>query len=471
MGAEFESRAPADGAPVWSGAEATHRQVFDAVAAARHAFTEWSMVGADDRIGIARSFASIVQSRSDDLAALISLEVGKPLWEARTEVAAVTAKVDHSVNAYGVRTGIVERDAGPARSVTRHRPHGVFAVFGPFNFPAHLPNGHIVPALIAGNTVVFKPSELTPGVGEALIRMWVEAGTPDGVVNLVQGGPTVGEALVDAPIDGLLFTGSARVGRLLHKQLAGRPEVLLALEMGGNNALIVLEGADVPAAVAITVQSAFITAGQRCTCARRLLVPAGDYGNVFVSALVDAASRLRVGQPSATEAPFMGPLISEAAARRILESQRSLIELGATPLLTMGPVPGETAAFVTPGILDATGVDVPDEEHFGPLLLIHRYDTLDEAIGEANRTAYGLAAGIVGGDSATYAYVRERLKAGVINWNRPTTGASSGAPFGGVGASGNHRPSAFYAADYAAHPVASLESEALEEPVSLPGQQ
>lgn len=167
----------------------------------------------------------------------------------------------------------------------------------------------------------------------------------------------------------------------------------------------------------------------------------------------------------------MGPLISEAAARRILESQRSLIELGATPLLTMGPVPGETAAFVTPGILDATGVDVPDEEHFGPLLLIHRYDTLDEAIGEANRTAYGLAAGIVGGDSTTYAYVRERLKAGVINWNRPTTGASSGAPFGGVGASGNHRPSAFYAADYAAHPVASLESEALEEPVSLPGQQ
>ncbi len=188
---------------------------------------------------MAQAFAATVRDRAEAFATLIARETGKPLWETRTEVASVAAKVDISVAAQAERAGERHGEVAGVRQAVRHKPHGVLAVLGPYNFPAHLPNGHIVPALLAGNAVVFKPSELTPAVADFMAGCWATAGLPAGVLNVVHGGRAQGEALAAADIDGLLFTGSAHVGASLARQFAATPHRMLALEMGGNNPLIV----------------------------------------------------------------------------------------------------------------------------------------------------------------------------------------------------------------------------------------
>jgi succinylglutamic semialdehyde dehydrogenase len=330
-----------------------------------------------------------------------------------------------------------------------------------------LPNGHIVPALLAGNTVVFKPSELTPGVAEMTVRFWEKAGLPDGVINLVQGGADTGICLARHPmIDGLFFTGSSNVGHLLHEQFGGQPEKILALEMGGNNPLIVQNVADVDGAVHHTIQSAFLSAGQRCTCARRLLVPKGKKGDEFLARLVEVASRIQMGEFDADPQPFMGSVISAQAADMLLQAQAEMLEKGANSLLEMKQLKPETG-LLSPGIVDATDVELDDQEFFGPLLTVYRYKSFDDAVELANNTRFGLSAGILSDDRKLYNRLVEEVRAGIVNWNRPLTGASSAAPFGGVGASGNHRASAYYAADYCAWPMASLESGKSEMPDSL----
>jgi len=464
-GSPFTSTNPASGELLWSGSVSDN--VDAAVEAASNSLSDWASRPYADRLDFVRTFGDLLKTNRESLADLITAETGKARWETSGEVSAMIAKIDISDEAHGERSGVTSKEAPGARSVTRHKPIGVVAVFGPYNFPGHLPNGHIVPALLAGNTVVFKPSELTPAVGERMVQLWEEAGLPDGVLNLVQGAADTGRALAGHnDIDGLFFTGSATVGKLLHQQYAGRPDKMLALEMGGNNALIIGDISDIDAAVFHTINSAFASAGQRCTCARRVLIPDTEIGDTFLAGLVTATSALVVGPPDADS--YMGPLISAKAAADLLRAQSNLIELGGQPLLVMEPGPlGE--AFVTPGIIDLTGVpDVPDEEYFGPLLGVYRYQTLDEAIGLANDTRFGLAAAIFDDAEANYRTFWDRSTAGIVNWNRPTTGASSAAPFGGTGASGNHRPAAYYAADYAAYPVASLEADTLTMPAELP---
>jgi succinylglutamic semialdehyde dehydrogenase len=468
-GSELRSIDPATGNTVWTGREASRAQVARAVIAARDAFAGWSRVPIEQRVKHLREFGVLVDAHRDELARVISLETGKPTWEALTEVASMVSKVDITIRAYRERTGTVERDLGAVRSVVRHRPHGVLAVLGPYNFPGHLPNGHIVPALLAGNTVAFKPSEHTAWCGVEVMRLWDRAGLPRGAVNLIQGAKETGVALVEhSQIDGLLFTGSAAAGHTLHRHFAGRPEMILALEMGGNNALVVDAITNVDAAIFTILQSSYVTAGQRCTCARRLFVPRGSIGQALVDRLLDAIGKLRVGPFDDPEPPFMGPVISEEAADALLAAQARIASQGGRPLAQMRKLKDGTG-LVSPALIDVTGVqNLPDEEHFGPLLQLIYYDEFDEALQGANATRFGLAAGLIGGNRARWeAFVRV-IRAGVVNWNRPLTGASSAAPFGGVGASGNHRPSAYYAADYCAHPVASLEQEVLALPETLP---
>jgi succinylglutamic semialdehyde dehydrogenase len=439
------------------------------VVAARDAFARWSRVPFEQRVKHLRQFGVLVDAHRDELARVISLETGKPTWEALTEVASMVSKVEIAIQAYLERTGTVERDLGAVRSIVRHRPHGVLAVLGPYNFPGHLPNGHIVPALLAGNTVAFKPSEHTPWCGVEVMRLWEQAGLPRGAVNLIQGAKETGVALVEhSQIDGLLFTGSAAAGHTLHRNFAGRPKTILALEMGGNNPLVVDAITNVDAAIYTILQSSYVTAGQRCTCARRLFVPRGASGRTLVDRLLDAIGKLRVGPFDDAHPPFMGPVISEDAADALLAAQARIVSLGGRPLAQMRKLK-EGTGLLSPALIDVTGVqNLPDEEHFGPLLQLIYYDEFDEALQGANATRFGLAAGLIGGNRARWeAFVRV-IRAGVVNWNRPLTGASSAAPFGGVGASGNHRPSAYYAADYCAHPVASLEQEALALPETLP---
>ena len=453
---------PATGATLWGGPVAPADDVEAALGRARVAAIDWARRPADERDAVARGFARCLEADRAELARVIALETGKPMWEAGTEVGAMVGKIEHSIRSRDQRAGTVHADVGGVTSVVRHRPHGVAAVLGPYNFPGHLPNGHIVPALLAGNAVVFKPSELTPWVGEEMRMRWLAAGLPPDVLQVVQGGRPTGEALVGSPrIDALLFTGSAATGRALHRQLAGRTEVLLALEMGGNNPLVVRPVDDLDAAVHLVVQSAFLTAGQRCTCARRVVVPAGAWGDRFVDRLVWAADSIVVGGPFDEPPPYCGPLISTEAADGLMRVQQLLVDAGGRRLLAMQR--GEHG-FVTPAVIDVTGCDVPDEEWFGPLVQVHRVASLDRAIEVANDTRFGLAAGIITNDPAEWDEFLLRSRAGIVNRNRPTTGASSAAPFGGVGHSGNHRPAASYAADFCAHPVASLVSDAVVLP-------
>ena len=468
QGESLQSLDPVSQAVLWQGQGASAAQVDAAVAAARGAFSQWAARSLDERIGVLERFAACLKSRTDELARAIGEETGKPLWEAATEVNSMVGKVAISIQSYRERTGEKSGPLGDATAVLRHKPHGVVAVFGPYNFPGHLPNGHIVPALLAGNCVLFKPSELTPKVAELTVKCWIEAGLPAGVLNLLQGGRETGVALAGhCGIDGLFFTGSSRTGNLLHAQFAGRPDKILALEMGGNNPLIVDQVADVDAAVYTIVQSAFISAGQRCTCARRLLVPTGEWGDTLLARLVHVAGQIRVGRFDEQPAPFMGSVISLQAAAQLMQAQAELLARGATALLAMTQLQAD-AALLTPGILDVTAVgERADEELFGPLLQVIRYDGFENAIAEANATAYGLAAGLLSDSRARFEQFWLHSRAGIVNWNKQLTGAASSAPFGGIGASGNHRASAYYAADYCAYPVAGLESESLTLPATL----
>ncbi|MGY8870033.1 MAG: succinylglutamate-semialdehyde dehydrogenase [Pseudomonadales bacterium] len=464
----FNSVNPATGETIWSGSSANPEQVISAVAAARAASSEWANLGFEKRCEQVRRYAEQLTENKILLARTIAEETGKPFWETQTEAAAVIGKVEISIKAALERTGERSSDMAGATAVLRHKPHGVVAIFGPYNFPAHLPNGHIVPALLAGNTVVFKPSELTPKVAELMVSLWEKSGLPSGVINLVQGEKETGIALAANPeIDGLFFTGSSRTGHLLHEQFAGHPGKILALEMGGNNPLIIDEISDIKAAVHETIQSAYITSGQRCTCARRLFVPLNDTGDQFLEQLKAAVSQIKVGGQFDEPAPFMGSLISEAAADGMVAAQQQLLDMGATSLLKLEKLKAGTG-LVSPGLIDVTNAtDMPDEEHFGPLLKVIRYTDFDDAIRQANATQFGLSAGLFSDNQANFDHFYRHIRAGIVNWNKQLTGASSAAPFGGIGASGNHRASAYYAADYCAYPVAGIEAEQLSMPATL----
>lgn len=457
MPGEIISFEPASGAELW---RAPVGDVDHTVDRARRAWPEWAAKPLATRVELVRRFANEVRKSQDHFAELIARETGKPLWEARTEVEAVVAKVDISVSAYAERTGQKKFDSAlQGTSAVRHKPHGVMVVLGPYNFPAHLPNGHIVPALIAGNTVIFKPSEKTPAVGEFLVGCFHRAGIPDAVVQLLVGGSAEGQALVaHRDIDGVLFTGSAQAGIAINKKLASNPGKIVALEMGGNNPIVVIDTPLVSDAAILVVQSAFASAGQRCTAARRLIVKSSMY-DALVGEVKSLADRIVFDEPFADPAPFMGPVIDNAAADQLSESFLYLLSNGGRAIKHMLR-PDDTKPFIGPGIIDTTAMtDRPDVELFGPLLQVIRVDDLEHAIVEANNTRFGLSASLIGGSPQDYNRFWANVRAGIVNWNRPTNGASSKAPFGGLGLSGNHRPAAFYAADYCAYPVASTEMD------------
>ena len=458
---ELISFEPATGAELWRGA------IGDAdreVAAARAGWADWARRPLDERIAIMRRFADLARAQKEPFADLIARETGKPLWEARTEVDTVVNKVEISIRAHEERTGT--RDLGSGAHL-RHKPHGVLAVLGPYNFPAHLANGHMVPALLAGNAVVFKPSEKTPASGAMLIQLYHEAGVPEGVARLLIGGPGEGRALSAHPgIDGLLFTGSARTGIALSRQFAETPDKILALEMGGNNPIIVWDAGDLEAAAALVVQSAYLSAGQRCTAARRLIVQDGQH-IALLNKLAKLTDRLILGPPHDDPQPFLGPVIDNDAADALTEAWLSLVERGGEVLRPLERIEPDMP-FLTPALIDVTDVsDRPDAELFGPVLQLIRVPDFDAAIAEANATRYGLSASLVGGDQALFDRFWAGARAGIVNWNRPTNGASSAAPFGGIGLSGNHRPSAYYAADYVAYPVVSTEAGVPEGGIAI----
>lgn len=461
---------PADATVIWQGYVAGAEEVNQAVKAAHKALPAWASLTEKERIKVLEAFAQQVSEKRAELAYLISMEMGKPLWESATEVSSVIGKVALSVQAWHERCTEKHGSIPDADTWLRYKPHGVVAVLGAFNFPAHLSNGHIVPALLAGNTIIYKPSELTPAVAAFIMQCWHDSGLPPGVLNCVQGDASTGKCLLSSDIQGVFFTGSYQTGKRIHQHFSDRPDVILALEMGGNNPLIIDEDVDTEAAVYQTLLSTLITSGQRCTCARRVFIKQGPHGDHMLAGLLQAVRSIQPADFRTQPEPFMGPVISYQHALNLLQSQLALHDAGGNSLISMRLLQKGTG-MVSPGVMDMTQAsDVPDEEIFGPFIQIWRYTTFEQAIALANQTRYGLAAGLFSNNPERYQQFYQGIRAGLINWNRPTTGAAGNLPFGGVGQSGNHRPSAWFAADYCAYPIASLERHQLQRPdTRLPG--
>ncbi|MFM8639515.1 MAG: aldehyde dehydrogenase family protein [Planctomycetota bacterium] len=429
-----------------------------AVRAARGAFPGWSALTMDERAERLRAWSAACARSVERIAGLITRETGKILPESRQEAQLLSDKVAVTLEER-VRGRIADYDvAGTGTRSNRctWRPYGVMAVIGPFNFPAHLPNGHWVPALLAGNTVVFKPSEKAPATGALMAELMAEAGMPGGVFNLVQGRGDAAAALVaHEGVDGILFTGSWPVGRRILEANLDRPGRMVALEMGGSNPAVVMDDADLRQAVVECVRCAFLSSGQRCTCTRRVVVHRA-VADRFIAAFVEAARSIAVGPGDAVPVPFMGPVISREAREAVLAFQRECAARGEDVLLESRALPGE-GWFVTPGVLRARRFErATDREVFGPVVRISVADGLDDAIEQANATEFGLAASVFTRSEGVVQAAMARLRAGCINVNCGTAGASGKLPFGGLGRSGNLRPAGAAMIDACAYPVASM---------------
>lgn len=448
---------PATGAELWRGRVS---DVADVVDRARRAWPAWAAQPLSTRMELVRRFANEVRKESEKLATSIARETGKPMWEANAEVEGVVNRVETAISAFAERTGQRRHDnAMHGTMAIRHKPHGVMAVITPFSLPAGVPAGHIIPALIAGNAVVFKPSEKAPATGELLTRCFHRAGISAAVVQVVTGGPETGQALaLHEGVDGVLFSGSAHTGISINRKLGARPDKIVALQMGGNNPLVVWDTPKVTDAAALVIQSAFASAGQRCTAARRLIVKATMY-DAIVPEVKKLADRLIFGAPFDTPTPFMGPIIDNAVADGLTESFLYFLSNGGKAIKHLVR-PEERLPFLSPAIIDVTAMkERPDVELFGPILQVVKVDDLDQAIHEANNTRFGLVSALVGGSPQEYNRFWANVRAGTVNWNRSTNSEFPAAPSGGIGLSGNHRPGGQYAADHCAYPVTSSEME------------
>jgi len=451
---------------VGSFAIADDRAIGEAVERARRAFPAWRDAGFEARATILERFRDAARESSDALAELIGREVGKAHWDAKSEASLLAPKVDTTLGEGMIWTATLE--AAPNARATFH-PRGVLAVLGPFNFPAHLPNGHIVPALATGNTVVFKPSEIAPAVGAWMADLWRQAGLPEGVLEIVQGGPETGRALSGhTEIDGILFTGSYAVGRALREATLDQPGKLLALEMGGNNAIAVLADADLDLAATEAALSIGATTGQRCSCAGRLFVEHSVI-DAFAEKLCKVLRGLRVGMPL-EEGVFMGPLASLGAYERVMEYRALAHEAGGERVLLVNPeLP---PPFIGPGLTRFTGTRQKHryqrDEIFGPEASLYPVADLDEAIAAINDSDYGLAASVMTRERSHFEHCVGRIQTGLLNWNKATVGASGMLPFGGSRRSGNDRPAGITSTVYCTSPQSHLEGAPEFDPDSLP---
>ncbi len=433
-----------------------------ATKAAQEAYLPWARLKLDERKNYLVKLKDVFTAHSEEMALMISRETGKPLWESRTEAKALAAKIDITLNHSMQRVKEEHvKDALPGvEGIVRFQPRGVMSVVGPFNFPAHLPNGHIIPALATGNTVVFKPSDKTPGVGQLMAQFFDKAEFPKGVFNLVQGPGNVGRRLVlDELVAGVLFTGSYEVGLKIKEDTLNHFWKLLALEMGGKNATIVWHDADLDKALYESLVGSFLTAGQRCSCTSRIILHK-SIAQQFTDRFYQAAKKIKIGHWS--ENVLFGPLISKDAVEKYVRFQEIAKREGAEALMRGKELEMDKQGYyVTPSINLVNEMKTKSvyqrSEIFGPNVAIYTVQDFDEAMDIANNTSYGLVMAIFTKDKSLYEETILKTRSGLVNWNRTTNGSSSKLPFGGRGKSGNDRPSGHFAVDYCTVPVASLE--------------
>jgi succinylglutamic semialdehyde dehydrogenase len=471
---ELEIRSPADTSWVCAVHPYARAALEAAIAAARRAWPSWRRLSIDARAELLRRYQARLREHRSAIALTIAREVGKPQWEALTEVDAMISKVDLTLGEGRRFTDTENLPDLPGE--IRHRPLGVVAVIGPFNFPGHLPNGQIVPALLLGNCVVHKASERTPSAAVWMARCFDEAGFPAGVVNVVQGPGEHGQVLASHPeIDGVMFTGSSAVGRRILAAQTDRLDRLVALELGGKNASVVLDDCDIERSARAITFSAYVTAGQRCTASSRLIVTAGVAGPL-IDRIVQLARGLKVGYPLDAASPvFMGPVISEAARTRLIAAQSAARSHGFQALLPGGELDvGRAGHYVRPGLhlapsAEASVPEYTEAELFGPDLAVYVVDDIDAAMVAANRGWSGLTASVFTASREHFERAVDELRVGVLQWNRASAGASSRLPFGGIRESGNHRAAAIHAGLACSYPLGLQLPAAKEAALTWPG--
>jgi RHH-type proline utilization regulon transcriptional repressor/proline dehydrogenase/delta 1-pyrroline-5-carboxylate dehydrogenase len=456
-GKALVSRNPAaDGAVVFETGVTVHA-VADAAGAAAAAQPAWAQLTMGQRASALDRFKQAVAARADALAEAVVLETGKLRSEARTEIQTL-------INRFELARGAVAGELAGATVAPgehlRYQPLGVMGVIGPFNFPLHLCHAPAIPALLAGNTVVIKPSDLTPLCGQRYAEAALAAGLPPGVINVVVGTGEVGAAMVEHPaIRGLNFTGSWAVGRRILEAALDRPELLVALELGGKNTCVVLDDCALRQAVHEVVVGGYLSAGQRCTGTERVLVHR-KIADRFIAALASVVRQLRFGHPDDASV-FAGPLVSHGALAKVEAALEAARKAGAEPV-----VPGEriaggyyrTASLhrLPDGVHHVPGYT--DIEVFGPDLCVEVIDSDDEAIAVIEASPHGFANAVFTGSTARFEHIFARTRSGICNRNRSTNLASAKLPFGGVGRSGNYRPTGAWAPRNTVFPVAQLEN-------------
>jgi succinylglutamic semialdehyde dehydrogenase len=471
LGDLFVSKEPASQDIVWQGRSANKDQIHQAVLAASDAFDYWRKLDVCERLKYLHRFEHAVSVHKAELITALCEDTGRPYWEAKLELKAVADKTELAFEAYMQRTGERVMATTGGHIQLRHKPHGPLAVITPFSFPASIATSYIIPALLAGNTIIFKGSERTPKIADLLAQLWHQTGLPKGVFNHITGDAKVGEALTQHPdIQGVLFTGRTSTGISINQTLAASPNKLVCLNMSANNPLIIGEVHNHTAALYQIIHSAFISTGQRCSNARRLFLPNSHSGDKLIEQLIEQCHLLFIGKYDETPEPFMGPAINLPSVKHILKQQQALLSEGAHVLLSAHQA-NENSAFISPGLLDVTALkSIFDEEIFGPILQIHRYSTFDEALKLANQSQYLLTAGLISDNRRQFDEFDCTIQAGVVNWNQPITGISGAAPYGGVGLSSNHRPGGWYSADYCAYPTTTMYQHGVRFPSSpIPG--
>ena len=431
--------------------------------AAAKAYPSWSSLSQEERNTYLKKLARIYETKQEELAICISRETGKPLWESQLEVKALIQKIEITLKEslpLVQDTELLTQREGVKGKIA-YRSRGVFLILGPFNFPLHLPNGHIVSALALGNTVIFKASEKTPASAEALAECFDLAGFPKGVFNLVQGGVETAQSLVrHKDIDGILFTGSYKVGREIQVQILDQPHKILALEMGGKNSALVWKDASIEKAVCEILKGAYLTCGQRCSSTSRLILHK-EIKPVFMKKFVELSQKISVGPWKHN--PFMGPLIDESALQRFLKAQKEAEEKGDFIHLTGKKLNSLKGFYVRPAVVEPECYDpgsyYQNEELFAPFLTVYEVETEEDAIDLINNSAYGLCLSVFSEEALFVKRVFQRAQVGVFYWNLSSVSASSRLPFGGLGKSGNDRPAGLFAVHSCVTPVAWMQAE------------
>lgn len=442
-----------------------YRDVDRVVESAINGFKVWRKLSQEERNNYLRAYQEEVKKRQDEIALAIAYETGKPLWDSKTEAASIVAKVGVTIDESLPRISnkLINNILPKTNGHIVFKALGPSLIIGPFNFPCHLANGQILSSLIAGNSIIFKPSEKTCYSAQLLIECFKAANFPSGVINLIQGDGEVARRLLkEKAVKGVFFTGSKEVGKkildITHHDLSK----LVSLELGGKNTTILHQDANLDHAIQELLKSCFLSSGQRCTSTSIVAIHRSIHES-FIARFHEITKKIIIDHPvEFSREPFMGPLVDQAAVDAYLLFMGMAKREGIQEIMRGKQLDKpKKGHYVSPSIHLAERWNNDSmflhSEIFGPNVTFIPYDTIEEAIQIANATEYGLAAAVFTKDTNIFKQCIDEIDSGLVNFNRSTVGASAKLPFGGVKNSGNYRPAALTTIDACVYQMACLE--------------